>query len=83
MPVFNLQCSNCGKTKKVLRKTEQDIKNILCECGSGMTRDTQPLTSKVTEIIDNGLMPKKVEVISNIKESIEERKQKHRDRFKL
>lgn len=83
MPIYNFICPNCSKTKKLLRKNESQAKEIKCECGTQMNRDTKPLTSKTTEIIDNGLMSKKVEVASNIKESLEERKKKHRNRFDL
>jgi transcription elongation factor Elf1 len=83
MPIFNLECPSCNRSKKVLRKIESEIKDITCKCGAKMQRKSQPLSTKTTEIIDNGLMAKKVEVLSNIEEAVETRKQKHRDRFKL
>lgn len=72
MAYFFYKCDECGKFRVSLDKREKTFK---CpKCG----RDSLPLllggaTSRITEVIDNGLMARSVERLHNIEEIMEQR----------
>lgn len=68
MPLFHLQCENCSKSIRKILKSSKETDNMKCECGNTLKRVPKPPTSCVKEILDNGLMSKKVERYSNAEE---------------
>ena len=63
MPVYQLQCSCCGFLAKVIRKNPAAASEVACPaCSeSPMERITVAPTSRVTEVLENGLMTRRVE----------------------
>ena len=58
MPLFFFECA-CGKQSKRLLKKAEDVQD--CECGAKPTRTPQPMTSRVVEVLDNGIMSRRLE----------------------
>lgn len=83
MPVFNLVCSTCGETSKVLRKSEKEISKVKCaECKGKMVRaESSPPSSRIVEVLDNGLMSKSVERPADAERLYKERAQEDTRRF--
>lgn len=72
MPIFNFECPNCGEhVRKFLPHLSEDKPCPKCE--TIMVRSGEGPTSRVVEIRDNGLMPKKVEQLADIEELIKNR----------
>jgi len=79
MGLYHFQCPVCEKTKRKLFKSEPgDL--ILCECGHVMLRIMQPPTTRVVEILDNGLMPRKIERLSEAERFSKERSKNNSDK---
>lgn len=77
MPVFNYQCPKCLKQSAVLGQSETDEskqERSCRECGTRLERAHQPLTSKSVEILDNGLMARPVERLTNQEELKQQQK---------
>lgn len=64
MPAFNLKCNSCFKE---LRKILKDYVPVKCDCGGIMSRQAN-VSSQIKEIIDNGIMTRKVERLADINE---------------
>ncbi len=63
MPSFNLKCQECGLEQKRLCKSPKEIPHIECkQCrAKGMERMAGETSSQVIEVLDNGLMPRRLE----------------------
>jgi hypothetical protein len=63
MPLYNFKCIDCGATKRKLLESEEraQVACIICDCGSFMERNAQAPSARVTEVLDNGMMVRKVE----------------------
>ena len=60
MPVFCFNCKKCDIQALLLRNKAPDPPT--CEkCHKAMVRITKGATSRITEVLDNGLMTRKVE----------------------
>jgi hypothetical protein len=71
MPAFYFKCDKCSKQKrKILPKLEKEVR---CECGGVCVRAESNTSSVVKEVLDNGIMARKVERIYNIQELAKER----------
>lgn len=70
MPLFNIYCQKCKKVTRVLRKERPKLGQ--CECG-GINTFAINVSTQVMERLDNGIMPKAVERLSNIEELKKER----------
>src|SRR4051812_23245057 len=72
MPVFNLICPGCGiRLRKLLPRMTDDLP---CpNCTVKLARDGEGPTTRVIEVRDNGVMPKKVEQLADIDELIKNR----------
>ena len=78
MPLFNLRCSTCGDTKRLLVavKSFDDIsKDLLfcCKCKVEMARCGKGPSTSVKEVLDNGAMPRAVERFHDIEDTMRER----------
>lgn len=80
MPAYNLRCDKCQKT---LRKILPKFEGLKCSCGGDLLRTSADQVSTVVkEILDNGVMVRKVERIHNVDELMKERsKQPKEDDF--
>lgn len=64
MPLFNLVCSSCGvRTRRLCKAVDLADKALTCEsCGSkDLVREPDPPTTQVKEVLDNGIMTKRLE----------------------
>ena len=60
-------CEKCKTTeKKYYRKAKDILSEIKCECGDSLERQLGAPASNCTQIIDNGLQARKVEVPRHI-----------------
>jgi hypothetical protein len=70
MPLYVFQCTVCKEVTRKLLKSRPTIYNCCCGGKLAFVTDTQ---SMVLEKLDNGLMPRSVERLSNIEELRETR----------
>lgn len=70
MPVFTWGCPSCKKLTRKLSPARPKLE--ACGCG-GQPEFISGTTTKVVEVRDNGLMPKKVEQLADIQELIKNR----------
>lgn len=79
MPLFNMICSN-GHERKILTSEiyldKISTKKKTCYCGEPMKRKASGPTSSVKEILDNGLMVKRLERLSDSERLHRERNSK-------
>jgi hypothetical protein len=64
VPKFKLICSGHEEpeTRTVLRKSASELGNILCpKCKHPMVREAEPCSTRLVEILDNGLMARRIE----------------------
>jgi hypothetical protein len=75
MPLYTFACSECGATKRKLLENEAAAKVacIICQCGMFMERFATPPTARVTEVLDNGSMVRKVERLQDAESIYKER----------
>ena len=74
MPIFNLICPQCDRRTRKLIANPANLDKMPCGvCDGTLVRDGEGPTSRVIEVRDNGLMPKKVEQLANIDELIKNR----------
>lgn len=79
MPIFLFVCKeDQTRVRRILRKPPAT--QPCPECGSEMARDTQGPGLSVMETIDNGIMPRPVERLSEAPRLIAERNAAHDNR---
>lgn len=71
MPVYLLKCTSCKFTDRKILDRFESYECPYCHKGL-MVRNPQ-MNVQIKESVDNGLMPKKVEVYKDIKELVHER----------
>ena len=69
MPVFNYRCESCGIGVRTMSRSSSTHK----ECGGKLVREPQGASSQKMDTIDNGLMAKKVERLTDVEELAHER----------
>lgn len=73
MPAYHLKCDKCQKS---LRKLLPKFEAMTCECGGQFERiDPTKVTAQIKEVLDNGVMVRKVERLHNIDQLVKERSQ--------
>lgn len=66
MPIFNYQCLHCEESSRKLLTPEQASAVQLCKkCGAALERNVSPPTARVTETLDNGIMPRRLERLAD------------------
>lgn len=83
MPLFYFKCSkpDCGTERSIIGPPAAAKKVVVCKlCGSNMTRAPRPPSSKAVEVLDNGLMSRKVERIADADRIFKERSKLKPDR---
>lgn len=74
MPLYYFKCSGCkSEFRKILEPLQAKYHEIFCPCGGKVTRLPKAPTTKVVETLDNGLMPKKLERLSEAERIFKER----------
>ena len=71
MPLYNWQCPKCGKrTRRLL--VERPKEDVLCQDDGAVLESLTKGSTSVMEVLDNGIMPKRVE---RYRDAVELRKQ--------
>jgi hypothetical protein len=84
MPMYRCRCKACGKSIRKLLSIEvyQSGKLPLHDCGGELTREATGPTTRVVEVLDNGIMPRKVERLAEAPRMAHERAVADNFRFK-
>ena len=76
MPLFNMVCPN-GHSKKLLTSAatfdKVPVEKKMCQCGELMIRKATGPTANVKEVLDNGVMVRRVERLADIERLIKNR----------
>lgn len=63
MPLFHFKCPLCEMKSRVLLPAEKvDITRFCSNCDSPIERDLQGPTAQVKEVVDTGLMVRRLEI---------------------
>lgn len=74
MPIFNLVCPQCGHRTRKLIADLSNLEKIFCrDCDGHYVRVGEGPTTRVVEVRDNGVMPKKVEQLVGAQELVKDR----------
>lgn len=80
MPVFHFICAGCKRTSRRLlprspfeEVLKDDGQRQCLDCGALLKWVPEAPSSRVVEVRDNGMMPRKVEQLADIAEIIKER----------
>lgn len=72
--IIHYLCESCKETnKKYYRKAKDILSEFECKCGKKMERQLGAPSSNCTQIIDNGLQARQVEVSSQVVEQEKEK----------
>jgi hypothetical protein len=67
--LIDYKCPDCNKTLKKYYKNYKDIQpTLICDCGKELKRILAAPSSKATQVIDNGLQSKQVEILNEVVE---------------
>jgi putative FmdB family regulatory protein len=61
MALYHFSCSGCEEATRRLLEPSEASSQICKKCGDKLTRVPNPPTAAVVEVLDNGVMSKKVE----------------------
>lgn len=79
MPLFHFYCDECSQEIKRILSVEELVNPVACPICQGPTyRKARGPTSQVTEILDNGLMGRKVERLKDAERLYKERSKNHK-----
>ncbi len=77
MPAYTFECPICKQWQRaILSVQEMKDGNVPCKtpgCAGILERKAQPPTTQITETLDNGLMPRKLERLADAERIHEER----------
>jgi DNA-directed RNA polymerase subunit RPC12/RpoP len=72
MAWFTYECPTCKRD--VLQRLPKRLPQVICkECGTTIFPKLKIGTSRMVEVLDNGLMAKKVERLHNVEDIMQER----------
>lgn len=75
MALFKYTCKACGTPKQSICEPEQVNSPPPCKkCGGELTRTPSPPTTSSYEVLDNGLMSKRIERFTDAERLYKERK---------
>lgn len=81
MPMYNYHCPECEQNFRFIKTPEKALLPVNCAtCDTLLVRKPAPPTSMVKEVLDNGLMSRKVERLADIEEIVVERSKTKEDR---
>lgn len=81
MPIFNYECRKCGAKLRKLLTVEESKKVIACDkCNYVVYRIHTPPGAMVTEVLDNGVMPRAVERLADAERLNHERAKQAQER---
>jgi hypothetical protein len=61
MSLYHFECSGCEEATRRLLEPSAASSQICKKCGCKLTRVPNPPSAHVVEVLDNGIMPHKVE----------------------
>lgn len=75
MAKFNASCRNCGYKGAIIRARAPDFSTLPCpKCATlFLERDEEPATTRITEVLDNGLMSRRVERLADVERMVKDR----------
>lgn len=77
MPAYEFECPVCHKRQRaILSPEEAKDQNIPCKeenCAGKLRRKSKAPTTQITETLDNGLMPRKLERLADAEKIHDER----------
>jgi hypothetical protein len=73
MPLYYFECCKCHKPHRKILTVDEAMKIQACECGYTLRRTPQPPSARVTEVIDNGIMPRRLERLADAERLFAER----------
>lgn len=74
MPLYNFSCKKCGKAFKKLYSVDAFSKAVtVCACGETATHVPGAASFQSMEVIDNGIMPQRLERYSEAERIFKER----------
>ena len=72
MPLYNYVCASCGRRDRKVCSPQEALAVPEC-CSAPMKRDPKGPSSRCVEVIDNGLMVKRVERLTEADRLFKER----------
>lgn len=69
MPIFDFVCDKCNSPIRTMNRTLKEHK----DCGGKLVRKAEGASSQQYDTIDNGLMSRKLERLTNVEELAYER----------
>lgn len=87
MPLYRFVCSNCRTQSERLLRAGKQNDTIICgkpDCGGKLLRDygAASQSTKIVEVIDTGLMPKRLERLADAERLFKERSQIPESKFR-
>lgn len=74
MPALTMVCPKCGHKKRLLRPAGVTNVTYACVCGQTMVREFGAQASaRIVEVLDNGLMTRRVERLADAERLFKER----------
>jgi hypothetical protein len=73
MPLYRFFCAVCDKTVRKMLEPGEQAQQQHCTCGEPLARSTPATSSDVMEVVDNGLMTRRVERYSEAERLFRER----------
>lgn len=81
MPMYYFQCPDCAFNKRAIRKSADILAVDTCpDCKKPLVRDPRGASSRCVEVLDNGIMTRRVERHSDVERLNTERSVKPQDR---
>jgi hypothetical protein len=73
MPLFRFYCKKCGLRSARILEPEV-VAHTLCKvCGEPLAREVTPPSSDLKEVVDNGIMHKRLEIYPDARKLLDER----------
>ena len=72
MPLYHYRCETCEKEARRICTPEQSQAAPVC-CEHPMVREPHPVSTRCTEVLDNGAMVKKLERLTDAERLFRER----------
>lgn len=83
MPLYRYICVKCEIDINKRFSVERSKELVNCDqCGTVLSRNPAPPSSRVTEFIDNGIVTKRVELVKDIGEIMKKRSKEHQRKDK-
>jgi hypothetical protein len=75
MPLYNFVCSGCDKHVRKLLSPGKQTSPQACACGAALVRSAGAPSSQTMEVLDNGVMVRRIERPADAQRLMRERAQ--------